>query len=289
MKLKKSAQSFHSLKIAYFFVGFVVILICISLIIKLSVLFLNSKFDGRHRFTVAAYTQKSSENVQKSVDIISFAPDTVSISILKVSSDTELFATESGKLLKTPIDGSIFISQIENRPVALSDSNIGIFLESVVLNSRQVKTDMTIIDFVRLYLFTKTVPSHLVTVKKHFLIQDSVDLSSELGMDKISTALFADSSLIAEKLSIKVVNGTGVGGLGNRLARLITNMGGNVVVVATEDSELQESEIQYYGAVSYTLERLQKILGFKISEMKKPGISDIIIRLGKDSLEEQIY
>lgn len=288
MKLKKSAQNFHSLKIAYFFVGFVVILICISLVIKLSVLFLNSKFDGRHRFTVAVYTQKSSEKVQKSVDIISFAPDTGSISILNVSSDTEIFATESGKLLKTPIDGSVFIAPIENSLVVHSDSTDSLF-ESIILNTRRVKTDLTIIDFIRLYLFTKTVPSHLVTVKKHFLVQDSIDLSSELGIDKISTALFADSSLTAEKLSIKIVNGTGVGGLGNRLARLITNMGGNVVVVATEESELQESEIQYYGAVSYTLERLQKILGFKISEMKKPGISDIIIRLGKDSLEKQIY
>lgn len=92
-----------------------------------------------------------------------------------------------------------------------------------------------------------------------------------------------------EKISIAIVNGTGVAGLGNRIARLITNIGGNVVSVSTSDNLISDSEILYSKENNYTARRIAQILSFKINNKDNMDISDVTIFIGKNNLSNLLF
>ena len=93
-----------------------------------------------------------------------------------------------------------------------------------------------------------------------------------------------DSFIENERQTIKIINGTGVSGLGSRLARFITNMGGNVIMVATENGKEKKSYISYIDKRTYTVKRLQKILGYEVVRNKDNTLSDVTIVIGEDKL-----
>ncbi|KKQ29054.1 MAG: hypothetical protein US43_C0009G0001, partial [Candidatus Levybacteria bacterium GW2011_GWA1_37_16] len=96
--------------------------------------------------------------------------------------------------------------------------------------------------------------------------------------------LASDTSIEKDHQTIRIINGTEVIGLGNRLARLITNMGGDVIIVATSDSLIKKSSILYIDKKTYTVERLQKVLGYEVAKEENNAISDITIVIGEDKL-----
>ncbi|MBI2074882.1 MAG: LytR C-terminal domain-containing protein [Candidatus Levybacteria bacterium] len=282
-KKRKSSDN-QSLKLALIFFISVFTLVIIAVSLKVISVITSSSFNGKNRFTIAI--------IKDSSDIISFAPDTNSISVLHVASKKKLTGTDVGKYLKIPIDGQVILGQNSNQEfnkLFLQNNNVEMQMRITLTNYYAVNTSLTIIDVARLWLFTKTVASHAIYVK-NYSIPDNVDLSSELTIDKILSQLFSDSAVSAEKVSIQIVNGTGVSGLGNRLARLITNMGGNVISVSTSDKLIETSEIDYFDKKNYTLEKLYSILKFPIKKIDlSSNISDLIIILGKDSLPALVF
>ncbi len=265
MKGKKRINKSQNIHLALFFCGFLLALIIFSLLFKSVQVFQRSGFDGKHRFTIAA----SFSNVN---ELISFSPDNGTISILLMPREDKI--SEIQKKVQVPVDGNVVLSSIDNVDSNDVPSRISLFVFKKESDNR-----LTIIDYLRLYLFSKTVPQSQITIKK---MEPEEDF---LINDKIVSGLFSDHTISKEQINIQVINGSGKEGVGNRLARLIANSGGNVISVVTgkpsDDSKILFSE------ESYTLSRLSRILGFKKEknlEEKDHQIYDIIITIGKDSL-----
>lgn len=231
---------------------------------------MDGKFDGKHNITILIYKD---QNEQKNRgEIFSFSPDNSAISEISVESQNSLLGV--GKDLEVPIDGKINVTKLSDfkDPIKI-ESTLG----SIILNYKDVKTNLTLIDLFRLWYFSRSIP-------KNSIMTDTIVLTAEINQgDYVVSDYFVDYAMLKEKGTIQIINGTGVSGLGNKLAKLITNIGGNVVSVSTSDNLLDSSEIIYYGDSTYTSSRLAKILKFKTVQTKNPGISDITISLGKDS------
>ena len=125
----------------------------------------------------------------------------------------------------------------------------------------------------------------------------SSSVSSIFQLDKEIKSIYLDSEIANEKLSISVVNATGINGLGKRVSRYVSNMGGRVVDVSSRNENLNKSVIIYKGE-SKSLEYLANILNienktnyqevYKDAKIEHSEIikSDIVIVLGLDISED---
>lgn len=271
MRRKKEDSGFGRAKVAIFFAVFIVLVALFSLIFKVLKIVEKSRFDNYHRFTI------SIANNQKT-QVISFLPSEKKIWVLKIDGDLQSNSqNDLNKFLEVPMD-----ARVEGSVLDL-DSDVPVLMSSVLTGFRNFKTDLTIIDAFRLFLFSKTVPKDFIGTK-----DISTSLQS-LEVDKTISSLFADAELARDGKTIEIVNAADVPNLGGRLARLITNMGGNVVLITTDNTIGKESAIFYTGKKSYTVDRLSKILGFKDVESQNIGIADIKIVIGTDALPKLIF
>lgn len=275
--MKRKSKNVHkqSLRLAFvFFLSVLFLLIC-SLAFRLIAIVQKSEFDSTHRFTIAV--SKALQN--ESFSLISFAPETKSISILSVpKNNKQNYLWEWGKRFEVPIDGYVSFSKLDN-----DQNHPSRALLNMLLNYNKLQTNLTIIDLVRLWFFARTVPNQTIVSKQLELLENN-----ENGTDKIIFSLFLDQTISLENQEIAIVNGALVLGLGNKLSRLIQNLGGHVVSVSTADKEVEVSEVSYYGKKTYTVKRLAQILGFKLTNKGKNrdenAISDVIITIGRDRL-----
>lgn len=263
MKRKKKKAEGNTLRLAITFFVLVGLLLLGSALVKLATLIEKSHFDGAHRFTVEFIPSDKSF-----ARVISFAPDTRSIAIVTVSNVQAV--PHIGKFLGVPID-----AEVKN---IRQEKNVVLQLQSLLFSYGSVETTLTPIDILRLFLFAKEVPSSSVATRE---ISSSLDGAL---IDKISSSLFIDYTLSQENISIQIINATQVSGLGNRLARLITSMGGNVVSVVSKDSSIKQSVISYNTKKTYTLEKLVRVLGFQSSLSEEKGIADIVLTIGEDGV-----
>ena len=260
MKQKKSAQS--NTKIAIVFFAFLAFIVGISIIFKLITVVRAGQFDSSKRFTLTITNGKN-------IEVISLSPDSKEISVFKLN-DSVKFA-EVGRFLEIPIDGFIVQNSLD-----LNQKVDSLFVKTI-LNYNKLKTNLTIIDLLKLTMLARTIPESSVNVK---MVGDV----NGLELDKVVGRLASDTSIEKDHQTIRIINGTEVIGLGNRLARLITNMGGDVIIVATSDSLIKKSSILYIDKKTYTVERLQKVLGYEVAKEENNAISDITIVIGEDKL-----
>ena len=158
------------------------------------------------------------------------------------------------------------------------DQRLDSLLPKMIFSYKKLDTDLTIVDLIKLFVFTKSLNDR--EIEERFVSEDM----SEIEIDNLVGRFFRDDLIEKEGKKIQIINSTDVSGLGNRLARLVTNMGGDVILVATGDSPQKSSEITYIEDKNYTVERLSKILGFNTVETTQRTIADIIITIGEDSL-----
>ena len=258
MKRKKKKQG-RNTKIGVYFFAFILGVIITSFILKGFTIVKNSRFRSDSRFNFLITNNKESS-------IISSLPQNHSVSVLKIEGNIE----NINRFAEVPLDGEVRYSLLDLKkppPTLISD---------IFFALSDIKTNFTPLDLFRIFLFTKTANPGNFTVRSV-----SVNLD-EAERDKISSLLFADPKISDERLSIEVVNATDEFGVGNRLARLITNISGNVILVSTSQKKEDKSLILYKGKKSYTLERLGKFLGLSVSEIKDQTLADITIRIGKD-------
>ena len=250
------------------FLAIVFILIILSTLARLYYLVKNSSYNGESKFTVAVIEDASHAFV------ISSGPQDVSLDeVLLIGKRNGT----PGKILGIPIDGTIEFpsgAAVKNVP---SD----ILLSS--LTPGTIKKNLTILDILRFYLFTKAVTPNNYT-------QDSVRTSDDGTLiDKVSSNLFSDQKIVDEQKSIEIVNGTGIDGLGKRLERLIKNSGGNVIAVSNTHLPEQYSRIYYYQETSYTQNKIQEILQYPSVPIKNREIADIRIVIGEDGVREEVF
>lgn len=256
MRKKKTTQS--NIGIAAGFSFIVLGLIFLSLFLRILLLIGNSKFDGTNSLTIHVLGQDD--------QVVNFSPKSMSFSILTIKSHE----SNVGAFLEVPIDGS-FYSAVE-----VNHSNISSVLAKNIFNFKN-QTELSFMDFLRLFLFTNTVKPTSITEGSVSRQSNAQDYAA------ITSSLFTDPIILEEKQNIEIINSTDVSGLGNRLANLITNIGGNVILVTTGDLQ-KESQVQY-AKKTYTAERLSRALGYKLVETTKKSIPDVIIIIGTDSLK----
>lgn len=280
MKRQKETGN-KNLTVAFIFCSFVFLLIIISVIIKMFFVVSQLRFDGEHNFNVLLLHKDNR------FDVVSFSPNTKTASILKVqvkNKEKEMVKKLNiSRLLQIPIDGVVDSTNVKQ--IVSFNENIDSSLGMILLNSRNLKTNLTFIDFFRLWILSKNIPSHEVKIKE-ITVSLPLNKEEEILIDKICSQIFIDNIMVEEKVSIQIINGTGVLGLGNRLAKFITNMGGNVVLVSTADEIIDNSEIDYFDEKTYSYKKLKQVLNFKENKMEKEGIADLIIIIGKNSLAD---
>lgn len=275
---KTTFKEGYSLRVAFLFLVLVFCLFVISASFKIASVIAKGKFDGKHRFTVGVYKGKSFYT-------LSFSPENQTISLLNVpeeqfpvnKDDSEKDQVKLGGYLAIPVDGFVYYPSNKEEKKPAEDDKADDIIFDTFINYRNVKTRLTIVDLFRLWVYARTIPPRSVTVKDFSKDQD------QFMIDKIVSNLFNDYSLSLEKKSINIINGAEVSGLGNRIARMLTNAGANVIAVSTSDKEIKTSEILYSDKKSYTIYKISKVLGIEaISPEEGQGISDITIKLGKD-------
>lgn len=258
MPRKKKNQGKNT-KIGIYFFAFILGVIFLSLFFKGFLIVKNSRFRDEGRFNFLITNNKESK-------IVSFLPQNHSVSVLKVEGKTENIY----KFLEVPIDGEVASNFLDLNKATPS------VLSSIFFDFKDIKTNLTILDLLRILLFTKTTSPGSFTERT---VSGDLD---ETSLDKVSLILFSDPKISDENLSIEIINASEEYRVGNRCARLITNMGGHVVLVSTSQNLQDKSVILYKGEKSYTVKRLGKIFGFEVLKNKSQSLADITIQIGKD-------
>lgn len=249
MNRKKKVEK-NNLKLAVVFVSLFLLFVFISLSFKIYYLVRNSSFDGKHSFNVE-FKDKNS------LYFASFSPQEKSIYIISSS-----FAD----IPKIPIDGVVKTAKFESRKIT------SILAKSALVGGLE---NLTVIDVLRLAFFSKTVPPH-------FLFEGKITQANTLSQNQKDIYLFfKDPTIISEKKSIEIINATETSGLGNRLANYISNIGGNVILVKSDDLQ-NKSKIIYQGSEGYTVRRINKFLNLPTENSGKNEVADVIIVIAKD-------
>lgn len=231
----------------------------ISLAIKLANTIFISSFDDKHQFIV--FIEKN--NNAKSIVI--FLPDNKTISSINFLDNKD--ASSSGKYFYLPIDAQIYSP----------GSNNGIsYLKSAILNGDS-KNTLTFVDKFKLWLFASQ-------IKETSFKEENISISENPeNVEKVVLKYSQDPTLYQDGKTVAVINSSGITGGGARVAKLLSNLGANVVSVTSSDKLQDFSKIYYSGKTSYTTLRFQKI--FKIIPEKNTSnlnIADVILVVGKD-------
>lgn len=259
MKQKKKKSS--NLGFAFIFCAAVFFLVLISFLIKGIILVKNSTYDGEHRFNLAIFGQKKTS-------VISFSPQNRSITILNL--DGNIPRGELGMDLELPIDATV---QANN--MTADKNKIAAEISDILFHYRDASTNLTVIDAFRLFLFAKDVPQGSI-YERDLSSKDSISINS------FTSSFFIDPTISNEKVTIEIINGTSVYGLGNRLADLLNNIGADVVLVTSSDKQESSTKILYSGDLNYSIKKISKILNVKPIKSSQRDISDVTIIIGKD-------
>ena len=106
---------------------------------------------------------------------------------------------------------------------------------------------------------------------------------SESEIDQAIAGMFYDPTMVSENAGVEIINASGVFGVGNSLARIISNIGGHVIVVRNSSKTEKKSSITYTGEKGYTLSRISKLTGVTPELYSKDQLADITFTIGKDA------
>lgn len=252
-------QKKRSIYQAVLFLAFFLLVITVATIIRLTILFTHASFDNVHRFTLGIIQSATA------AQIVSFSPETQSISFVDIAGKNNAY--ELGKNLEVPVDSYVDDAGIKN-------GNISGFLTSILFRLDTLRHEgINQADVYKLLLFARGVKSSSVIYDHFHLPLDDV---SSLRMQP----LFVDHSIFQSGETIAIVNVSNMPGKGTALAKVLANIGGNVIAVSSGSPEAA-SGIYYKGKPTYTVEKIQKLLRMPLHK-DAPPISDILIKIGKD-------
>jgi len=265
MKHKAAPKASNSLKTFYLYVGLVIFAITISLVIKLFIIFLQSKFDGNHHFTLVITKQ------QKVTEIVAFSPQIPALEVLHINDQNIAYSSLGSEYGISPD------AQLELGNSVDLNKDVGVTLWSAITHYPAIKTDTTLIDLLRLTYLSKGIVSSNVVIRDIALKENNSDNNT-----LIARAL-NDPTLSSENVSIQIINASDISGIGQRLGRVLTNMGANVVEVSTSHDIQAKSQISYFGDKSYTLDEIKAMTGYPVNVLTRQAIANIVIILGEDS------
>lgn len=252
----------ENFRLAILFIAVVLFFAFVSFSFKIFFLVKESTFDPNNNFNVEIV-----EGGER--DVVSFSPKDKTISVLQIG--PKINTQNLSLFLSIPIDAKISTDDKSFDPNHITS----FFIKSTFAFHKNF-VQLTSLDSLRLALFARTVSGSFVKIET-INGQETEDL-------KIISQSFKDSGIEEEGLSIEVVNATDTFGLGSRLAALISNIGGSVILVSTKDVQ-KKSEIIYQNDEGYTVKRLSKYLEFPKAKTNKRGVADVTIIIGEDKVE----
>lgn len=165
---------------------------------------------------------------------------------------------------KSPQSAAEFVEILRRNPLS------GLSLLS------SLKTDLTMWELIKLKFGISSVRfdkiQKLDLIKLNILEKGSladgtpIYTSDQIKLDSLLTDL-QDPAIVSEHKSIAVFNATEQAQLAQKWARLITNLGGNVII--TSNSKVKLKNTQILGEQSPTLKRLQQIFALDCSNSPK--------------------
>ncbi len=175
-------------------------------------------------------------------------------------------------LLGIPIDG--FLDVADLKKAAGSEFLVGHLKENPIFFLSalpKIKTDLTLWELIRLNMAASSVRFDKV---------ERLDLSKVLDLENLADgtpiytadpvkvdnilAFFADPTVKEEHKSIAIFNATESLGLAQKASRIITNLGGNVIITSNASQKSDKSLI--LGEKSKTLKRINQIFNFDCSD-----------------------
>lgn len=153
-------------------------------------------------------------------------------------------------------------------------------LDNIFWDRNGVKTNLTIIDLLKIGFLTRNIDDSNISNKTINLDKDSLILES------LPAEILTDKNIVSEGKKIQVINASGEDGIGGRVAKTLSLLGANVVLVSTDIRAQENSSISYVGEESYTLKRIVNL--FKPEEIKREqnnNFADITIKIGKKDIE----
>lgn len=259
MRKAQKKEGSKNLHLGFYFGILVFFIILVSVAFKIFDTVKSSKFDGNNFFTVAVVT----------------GTDTHVISVSPKESNLKKLVVKDAKTSNELRDLGIPYDSLGQANENISASPKSYFTK-ILMHKDGFKSDLTIIDIVRLSLFSQKADGSR--------IEEQEIASDDQGVDGVVSKWFEDPQILKDDLNIEITNTTPVPGLGNKFAKAITNMGGSVVLVNSSPNPVKTSKI-YYKNDSYTLDKLSKILDIPIEKKEVSPISDIVIEIGEDKGE----
>ena len=199
-----------------------------------------------------------------------------------------------------PIDGFLgFSGKYAQSQAASIVSEIRTNPFSIISMLPAIKTDLTPFELIRLKLgfssvrFDKVKQINLeeadILLKKELLDGTKVLILDTVRLDSILNDMI-DPLIQSEHKTIAIFNSTDHPGLAQKAARLITNIGGDVIITSNGQNKFQTTRVT--GEKSKTLERLKQIFG--AGGTIDPQLEDLVssraqinLFLGEDYNSEQ--
>lgn len=164
-----------------------------------------------------------------------------------------------------------------------------------LLNSyRNLETNLTFVDLVRLWFsakFTRFDKIKFVDLESGSALTTltladgtKVFAADQKTVDGLLVDLFKEQKIVQEHLTLEILNGTEKAGLANRLARLITNLGGDVVSVTNSQEKIGRCQIKGKNQAleSYTGQLLAKIYNCVKIANQTEARADLQVAIGQD-------
>lgn len=207
---------------------------------------------------------------------------------------TELTAKNASYLLGIPIDGYLLVGEGGLRQLSklfdggslkeyLSIKNITLLPQIVGLAHGYLRTNLSLSELGRIvYFLWRVRPSKMgiTTLKPE-------DFNDQAALDQRLYSFIEDKNLVQERLKIQILNGTPKHGLAAFAARMVKNMGGEVIRLGNyERQDLTKGFLVLNESGSYTARRLAYIFGVVDSRPPKSSIekrADITVILGSEN------
>ncbi|MCL4382779.1 MAG: LytR C-terminal domain-containing protein [Patescibacteria group bacterium] len=217
----------------------------------------------------------------------------------------KLLAETVGEFLGVPVDGWVgpkngSWSVSFNRENFLQQKNELISLryllkpQELILSFQNLETNLNFVDLTRLWFsakFTRFDKVKFVDLENGpalntLTLADGTKVltADQKLVDSLLVGLFKEQKIVQEHLTVEILNGTEKAGLANRLARLITNLGGDVVSVTNSQEKISRCQIKGKSQAleSYTGQLLFKIYNcVKIADQNEAR-ADLQVAIGQD-------
>lgn len=303
---------------------------CIFIILFLGVkiwqTFKNSRWDGKHEVNFVVQTEDVtifSFNPQKRfLNILKIPADTYipvakGYGEFKIKNIYKLGQMEKiggGELLNRsiqrffaiPIDGWIKLKNYTSQ--SRSDNTSSYNLENnnllpvfLLIIKRQAETNLSWWDLSRLFWQTKNLNIDQINKvdleKTSFISKETLGDGSQVfkfeitNVDDLTIRLFSDEEVLKEDLQVIVLNGTDHQGLAKDMARVVKNLGAELIGVKDYNKKIDQSQIFCQSrsqTTSYTVHRIARSFAMKINPDFTSGEKlndqevDLTIILGED-------